>query len=212
MSDPFTGGQPRHPLSEQERKAEVFEDEGLLADLTDRELREKAAASGLEIEVSDEPISQEEALKAAKLVSASSIPNPLVPTSDPSLERRREAVKELVIKTALSEVEEQAIRDHYRYTSSEKRTKQERDTAAARMLRRAGLEAGGITEESYVEEQLALTREYIRVLKPLVRAPQDPPSVVDKTSPQAIRERLERAEKYARWRYRGFVEGEIASL
>jgi hypothetical protein len=179
---------------------------------TERERRERAQTASLDIEVSDEPISQEEALKAAKLVSASSISDPLAPTSNPLLEQRREAVKELVIKTALSEVEEQAIRDHHRYTSSEKRTKAERDQAAERMLRKAGLEAGGITEESYVAEQLALTREYVRVLKPLVRAPQDPSTVVDKTSPQAIQERLERAEKYARWRYRGFVEGEIGSL
>jgi hypothetical protein len=36
--------------------------------------------------------------------------------------------------------------------------------------------------------------------------------VVDKTSPEAIQERLRRAEKYARWRYQGFVAGDIASL
>jgi hypothetical protein len=97
-------------------------------------------------------------------------------------------------------------------STSESAQSEQRIRAAAQMLRRAGLETQGITEESYVVEQLALTREYVRVLKPLVRAPQDPPDVVDKTSPQAIEERLERVEKYARWRYRGFVEGEIASL
>jgi hypothetical protein len=180
---------------------------------TERERREQAARSGLDIEISDQPISQEEVLKAAKLVSASSLPPPIPLTDDPELEQRREAVKELVIKTALSEVEEQAIRDHHRYTESEKRTKAERDQAAERMLRKAGLEAKGITEESYVAEQLEQARLYIaRMLRPHVRAPQDPPAVVDKTSPQAVKERLERVEKHARWRYRGFVAGEIASL
>jgi hypothetical protein len=111
-----------------------------------------------------------------------------------------------------SPLSEQQIRDRFDYTSSETRTKAERDAAAERMLRKAGLEARGITEESYVAEQLALTRVYVKMLKPLVRAPQDPPTVVDKTSPQAIEERLRRAEKHARWRYRGFVAGEVASL
>jgi hypothetical protein len=127
-------------------------------------------------------------------------------------EERQEAVKEMVIRAGLSEAAEQQIRDRFGYTESEKRTKAERDEAAERMLRKAGLEARGITEESYVQEQLALTRGYVRQLKPLVRAPQDPPTVIDKTSPQAVEERLARAEKHARWRYRGFVEGEIASL
>jgi hypothetical protein len=165
-----------------------------LEHVSDRELRERARAKGLEIEVSDEPISKEEALKAAKLVPASSL---APPAPEPAL---------------LSEDEEQRIRDRFGYVSSEKRTKAERDAVAERILRKEGLRARGITEESYVQEQLALTREYVKQLKPLVKAPQDPPTVIDKTSPQAIKERLERAEQYARWRYRGFVEGEVASL
>jgi hypothetical protein len=111
-----------------------------------------------------------------------------------------------------SPLSEQQVRDRFDYTSSETRTKAERDATAERMLRKAGLEAKGITEESYVQEQLALTRGYVKQLKPLVRAPQDPPSVIDKTSSEAVAERLRRAEKHARWRYRGFVAGEIASL
>jgi hypothetical protein len=165
-----------------------------LKDVSDRELRERAAAKGLEIEVSDEPISKEEALTAAKLVPAPSL---APPSPEP---------------VPLSADEEQRIRDRFDYTSSETRTKAERDEAAERMLRKAGLEAKGITEESYVAEQLALTRGYIKTLKPLVRAAQDPATVVDKTSPEAVKERLARAEKHARWRYRGFVAGEVASL
>jgi hypothetical protein len=154
------------------------------------------------------------AYRARKRAEVESSAKPERPSweAEPVVEERQEAVKELVIESALSEVEEQAIRDRFDYTSSETRSKAERDAAAERMLRKAGLEARGVTEESYVQEQLALTREYVKQLKPLVRAPQDPPSVVDKTSPQAVEERLRRAEKHARWRYRGFVEGEIASL
>jgi hypothetical protein len=152
------------------------------------------------------------AYRARKRAETESPPSWEVEPAKPSLEERREAVKEMVIRAGLSEAQEQQIRDRFGYTESEKRTKAERDEAAERMLRKAGLEARGITEESYVQEQLALTREYVKQLKPLVRAAQDPPSVVDKTSPQAIEERLERAEKHARWRYRGFVGGEIASL
>jgi hypothetical protein len=131
-----------------------------------------------------------------------------------SLEERREAVKELVIETALSETREQEIRDRYGYSPSERRSKAERDEVARRILAKQGLEQKPpLTEEEYVAEQLALTRAYIKHhLRPLVRARQDPPDVVDKTSPQAVAERLERAEAYARWRYRGFLNGEIGSL
>jgi hypothetical protein len=152
------------------------------------------------------------AYRARKRAESEPSPSWEAEPAKPSLEKRQEAVKELVIQAGLSEAAEQQVRDRFGYTESEKRTKAERDETAERMLRKAGLEAKGITEESYVQEQLALTREYVKSLKPLVRAPQDPPTVVDKTSPEAIAERLRRAEQYARWRYRGFVEGEIASL
>jgi hypothetical protein len=85
-----------------------------------------------------------------------------------------------------------------------------RDRVAAKILEQP--QRPPLTEEEYVAEQLALTRAYVRHLRPLVRARQDPANVVDKTSPQAIAERLERAERYARWRYRGFLNGEIGSL
>ena len=152
------------------------------------------------------------AYRARKRAETESPPSWEAEPAKPSLEERQEAVREVVIRAGLSEAAEQQIRDRFGYTESEKRTRAERDEAAERMLRKAGLEAKGITEESYVQEQLQLTREYVKQLKPLVRAPQDPPTVIDKTSPQAVKERLARAEKYARWRYRGFVEGEVASL
>jgi len=57
------------------------------------------------------------------------------------------------------------------------------------------------TEAEYVLQELEATREYIASLK-----------VSDKTTPEAIRKRLERTEAYARWRYQGYLSGEIASL
>jgi hypothetical protein len=185
---PETGQAPK-------KREPELDPERPLEHVSDRELRERAKAKGLDIEISDEPISREEALRAAKLVPASSL---APPAPEPA---------------ALSEDEEQRIRDRFGYVSSEKRTKAERDAVAERILRKEGLRAQGITEESYVQDQLEQTRLYIaRMLRPHVKAPQDPPTVVDKTSPEAIQERLRRAEKYARWRYRGFVAGEIASL
>jgi hypothetical protein len=58
-------------------------------------------------------------------------------------------------------------------------------------------------EEEYVRKELEQTRLYIEsMLRP----------GTEKTTPQAISERLVRAERYARWRFRGFMEGEVASL
>jgi hypothetical protein len=188
--------------------------------LSNREQRMKLRAAGLKIDVSDEPISNEEALRAARVVPASSVEDPVAfLRSD-----RSEAVKERVVEVALSElqkplteIEEQQLRDHHRYTASERRTKAERDEAARRMVARS--DAGivkpyaPLTEEVYVAQQLEEAKRSIaRMLRPHIRAPQDPANVVDKTSPEAIKERLERVEKYARWRYRGFLSGEVGSL
>jgi hypothetical protein len=64
-----------------------------------------------------------------------------------------------------------------------------------------GLRQPTLTEAEYVLQELEATREYIASLK-----------VSDKTTPEAIRQRLERTERYARWRYQSFLGGEIASL
>ena len=95
--------------------------------------------------------------------------------------------------------DEQLLRDSFGYARSEERTKAERDAAAARML---GTTAPTIPSlEVYVAEGLAGARLYH-----------------EQTSPQAtgstkeLEVRLARAEAYARWRYRGFLAGEIASL
>jgi hypothetical protein len=189
-------------------------------DLSNRERRLKLKAAGLEIEVSDQPISNEEAFRTARVVPASSLEDPAAFLRS----NRSEAAKEQVVEVALSElqkplteIEEQQLRDHHRYTASERRTKAERDEAARKMVARS--DAGivkpyaPLTEEVYVAQQLEEAKRYIaRMLRPHVRAPQDPANVVDKTSPQAVVERLERAERYARWRYRGFLNGEIGSL
>jgi hypothetical protein len=188
--------------------------------LSNREQRLRLRAAGLEIEISDEPISNEEALRTARVVPASSVEDPaaFLRSDQPR------AAKERVVEAALSELqkpltelEEQQLRDHHRYTASERRTKAERDEAARKMLARS--DAGRVkpyaplTEEVYVAQQLEEAKRSIaRMLRPHVKAPQDPANVVDKTSPEAIAERLRRVEQYARWRYQGFVAGEIASL
>jgi FtsZ-interacting cell division protein ZipA len=208
----------RQQAYRERKKAEsILEEEPVLSS---REQRLKLRVAGLEIDVSDEPISNEEALGAARVVPASSVEDPAAFLHSD----RPAAVKERVVEAALSELqkpltelEEQQLRDHHRYTASERRTKAERDEAARTMLARS--DAGivkpyaPLTEEVYVAQQLEEAKRSIaRMLRPHIKAPQDPDNVVDKTSPQAIKERLERVEKYARWRYRGFVEGEIASL
>jgi hypothetical protein len=53
-----------------------------------------------------------------------------------------------------------------------------------------------ISEEEYVRRELALTRRALEL-----RFAKDPDGKA-----------LERSERYLRWRYRGFVAGEIASL
>lgn len=55
--------------------------------------------------------------------------------------------------------------------------------------------------EQYVEQQLEQTREHMKTF----RAP-------EKTNPEARRQRLERAEAYARWRWEAFEAGEVFSL
>jgi len=79
----------------------------------------------------------------------------------------------------LTAAEEQRIRDHFGYASSETRTLAERDAAAQRITGKPAL-----TEEEYVRLMMSDSRLLNR----------------------------RRAERYARWRYREFVRGEVASL
>jgi hypothetical protein len=53
-----------------------------------------------------------------------------------------------------------------------------------------------ISEEEYVRRELALTRRALEL-----RFAKDPDGKA-----------MERSERYLRWRYRGFVAGEVASL
>lgn len=57
-------------------------------------------------------------------------------------------------------------------------------------------------EETYVARELAQTRAYVARIEP--GSP--------KASAEAKAERLRRAEKYARWRYRGWLAGEVFAL
>ncbi len=95
---------------------------------------------------------------------------------------------------------EQMIRDRFGYTASETRTKAERDEAARRMLAKTGNESWP-DEESYVRHELEQTRrQFART------------SLQATESTKTLEATLERAERYARWRYRGWRSGEVASL
>jgi hypothetical protein len=95
--------------------------------------------------------------------------------------------------------EEQLLRDRFGYARSEERSKAERDPAAARML---GTTAPTIPNlEVYVQEALAGARLYHEQTNPQATG-----------STKELEVRLARAEAYARWRYKGFLAGEIASL
>lgn len=92
----------------------------------------------------------------------------------------------------LSEQEEQEIRDGFGFTPSEQRSQAERQATADRIVGRSKR----LTEDEYVRHEVEQTKLYIQRM---VNKPADP-------------ERLARAEAYARWRYRGFLSGEVASL
>lgn len=111
--------------------------------------------------------------------------------------KKLEAEADLGLAASEHEQGEQAIRDSFGYAASEGRTKVERDQTAARVLGRSF----SLTEDEYVAQALEAARLFH-----------------DQTSPQAtestktLADRLERAERYARWRYRGFRAGEVSSL
>jgi hypothetical protein len=100
----------------------------------------------------------------------------------------------------LSEAEEQALRDRFGYAKSETRTKAERDAVAAQIIGRA---SETLTEDAYVAECMKLP--------PLVAA-QAPPSQPQTTYEERYAAARRRQEAYARWRYRGWRSGEVASL
>ena len=80
------------------------------------------------------------------------------------------------------------------------RERQDEGVAPLQPLQEA-LGARDEAEEAYVQEQLAQTRAYAESF----RAP-------EKSSPEAIEERLKRAEAYARWRWREYQLGNVFSL
>jgi hypothetical protein len=96
-------------------------------------------------------------------------------------------------QAAEREREEQSIRDFWGFTPSETRSKAERDEAAERMLKGRPTS----TLDSYVEETVEGAR-----LEGVRRG----------ESGELLRDRLFRAEAYARWRWAGVQDGSVASL
>lgn len=127
------------------------------------------------------------------------------PVTHPSIER----VIAEATPGALSEEEEQTLRDHFGYSKSEKRTKAERDATAARILGRPS--GGGIvTLEQYVKQTRWEALQYSIAIGE-TDAPWQIPGTKETIENRRI-DRLDRAERYARWRYAGFLSGEVASL
>lgn len=110
----------------------------------------------------------------------------------------RQAESETLAQAAFEAAEsEQALRDRLGYAASESRSRAERQATADRILGKAAVP---LDEESYVQREVELTREAMASghLKEAVDA--------------AGRGRLERAEAYARWRWREYHSGAVASL
>lgn len=133
-----------------------------------------------------------------KIIESVQLARDIEPPDEPPHDLTDESIGDLSL------AEEQAIRDRFGYSSSETRTKAERDAAAANMLAYAkkqfGLEAAPmVTEEDYVANEVEITRRQMQ-------AGQLKEVIVDGVG------RLERCEAYARWRYKGFMAGEVASL
>src|SRR5262245_41002021 len=97
----------------------------------------------------------------------------------------------------LTETEEQFIRDSLGYSPSEKRGLLERDQA----VRRMGARPGPPSLEEYIAEARRGAELHFAQTSPQATA-----------SVKTLAETVERAEQYARWRYEGFLAGEIASL
>jgi len=115
-------------------------------------------------------------------------------------DKEREAERKRVYRQALAaeqaaqqELEEQSIRDFWGFTSSETRSKAERDAAAKRMTKNRP----SLTLDSYVQETLQGAR-----LEGERRG----------ESGELLQDRLKRAETYARWRWAGVQDGSVASL
>jgi hypothetical protein len=123
--------------------------------------------------------------------------------ADPSLpvrQLRTEKIVELDEGPLGEEVDaEQLLREGLGYAKSESRTKAERDATAARILGTSGPTIPSL--EVYVEEAKAGARKH--------HAEQSPDA---RDSTKELEVRIARAEAYARWRYKGFLAGEIASL
>lgn len=94
------------------------------------------------------------------------------------------------------ELAEQEIRDRHGYGASETRSQAERQATAERIV---GAPIYESREELYVAHQVAITKwQMEHGLK----------DVVDSLG----RTRLQRSEAYARWRWRSYHDGNVASL
>ncbi len=108
------------------------------------------------------------------------------------------ALLKLAPADALSESEEQALRDHFGYAQSETRTRAEREKAASGMLGKTP----GMSLEDYVAHNVAVARG--QMVRPRDVAAEDFDSYT--------KDSLQQVEKYARWRYAGVLDGSVGTL
>ncbi len=108
------------------------------------------------------------------------------------------ALLKLAPTDALSEAEEQTLRDHFGYAQSETRTRAEREQAARRITGTPP----GISEEEYVARNVAVARA--QMVLPRDVAPED----FDEYASASVKN----VEKYARWRYAGVLDGSVGTL
>lgn len=124
------------------------------------------------------------------------------PAAHPSIEK----VIAQATPGALSEADEQALRDHFGYADSETRTKAEREEAASKMLGRPSL---GISLEQYVATTIAEAAAFADSIGEDDKPHEVIPGVI---LDNRKTDRIKRAENYARWRYQGVLDGEVGSL
>jgi hypothetical protein len=113
-----------------------------------------------------------------------------------------------VLAETRTEVEEQEIRDRFGYATSETRTQAERQAVANRITGKTKSEMPSL--EQYIATVIAEAAAYADSI-----GEDDKPVLLHgHTEPIANRrsDRIKRAERYARWRYEGYLTGEVASL
>jgi hypothetical protein len=118
--------------------------------------------------------------------------------AEPLGSRPLAALLRLAPADALSESEEQVLRDHFGYAASETRTRAEREQAARRITGKDP----GVSLEEYVARNVAVARAQMVL----------PRDVAAEDFDEYAAASLKNVERYARWRYAGVLDGSVGTL